>query len=68
MRSCCNCTISNKIYCIDNSFEKCIKCVRSSCNCNLTISFVLIKRIYRERMRLKKEMRNTRAKLNRLKK
>jgi len=34
----------------------------------LTISFVLIKQIYKEQIRLKKEIRNTRAKLNRLKK
>ncbi len=42
--------------------------MRSSRNYNLTISFILIKQIYKERMRLKKEVRNMRAKLSRLKK
>ncbi len=64
MRSCCNYTMSSKIYCINNNSKKYIKCVRSSCNYNLTIFFTLIKRIYREQMCLKKEVRNTRAKLS----
>ncbi len=68
MRSCRNCTMSSKIYCVNNNFKKCIKCVRSNCDYNLTISFASIKRIYEERMRLKKEVRDAHAKLNRLKK
>jgi len=42
--------------------------VRSNCNYDLTISSTLIKRIYEKRMRLKKEVRDTRAKLSRLEK
>ncbi len=42
--------------------------MRSSCNCNLTISFISIKQIYKEQIRLKKEVRNARAKLSRLEK
>ncbi len=42
--------------------------MQSNCNCNLTISSILIKQIYKEQMRLKKEVRNARAKLSRLKK
>jgi len=68
MRSCCNCTMSGKICCIRDSSEKCVKCVQSDCNCNLAIFSVSIKQIYRKQMRLKKEMRDTRAKLSRLKK
>ncbi len=68
MRSCYNCTISSKIYYINNNSKKCVKCVQSNCNYNLTIFSILIKRIYKERMRLKKEVRNTYTKLNRLKK
>ena len=68
MRSCCNCVISNKTYCINNNFKKCVKCVRSNCNYNLTILFTSIKRIYEKRLRLKKEMREARTKLNCLKK
>ena len=68
MRSCYNCTMSSKIYCVNNNFKKCVKCVRSNCNYNLTIFFASIKRIYKEQMRLKKEVRNARTKLSRLKK
>jgi len=60
--------MSSKIYCINNNFKKCVKCVRSSCNYNLTIFFTLIKQIYKERMRLKKEVHNARVKLSQLKK
>jgi len=58
----------NKIYCISNNFKKCIKCVQSSCNYNLTIFSILIKRIYREQIYLKKEVRNIHTKLSRLEK
>ncbi len=68
MRSCCNCTMFNKIYCVNNDFKKCVKCVRFNRDYNLTISSILIKRIHRKRMRLKKEMRDARTKLSRLKK
>jgi len=64
MRSCCNCTMSSKIYCVNNNSKKCVKCVRSNRNCNLAISSTLIKRIYKERMRLKKEVRDVRTKLS----
>ncbi len=42
--------------------------MRSNCNCDLTISSILIKQIYKEQIYLNKEVRNTRAKLSRLKK
>jgi len=68
MRSCRNCAMSSKTYCVSNNFEKCVKCVRSNRNYDLAISFASIKRIYKKRMRLKKEVRDARAKLSRLKK
>ncbi len=68
MRSYYNCTMSSKIYCVNNDSKKCIKCVRSNRNYNLTISFILIKRIHEKRMRLKKKVRDARAKLSRLEK
>ncbi len=68
MRFCRNYTMSNKIYCVNNNFKKCVKCMRSSCDYNLTISLASIKKIYKKRMRLKKEMRDARTKLSRLKK
>jgi len=68
IRPCRNCATSNKVYCVNNDFEKCVECVQSSRDCDLTISSTSIKRIYEERMRLKKEVREARTKLSRLKK
>ncbi len=68
MRSCRNCAMSSKTYFVSDDFKKCVGCVRSSRGCDLAISSTSIKRIYEKRMRLKKEMRETRAKLSRLKK
>ncbi len=68
MRSCRNCAMSSKIYCVSDDFEKCVECVRFNRGYNLAISSTSIKRIHGKRMRLKKEVRETRAKLSRLKK
>jgi len=68
MRPCRNCATSSKVYCVSNDFKKCVKCVRSSRDYDLAISSTSIKRIHEKRMRLKKEVRETRAKLSRLKK
>ncbi len=68
MRSCRNCAMSNKVYCVSDNFEKCVKYVRLSRNYDLTISSTSIKRIYEKRLRLKKEMREAYAKLSCLKK
>ncbi len=57
MRSCRNCAMSSKVYCVDDDFKKCVKCVRSNRDCNLAISSISIKRIHEKRLRLKKEMR-----------
>ena len=48
--------------------KKCVECVRSNRDCDLAISPTSIKRIHEERMRLKKEVREARAKLSRLEK
>jgi len=42
--------------------------MRLICDYNLTILFILIKRIYKKRLRLKKEVRKVRTKLSCLKK
>ncbi len=60
--------MSNKIYCVNNNSKKCIKYIQSNYNYNLTIFLTLIKQIYEKQIRLKKEMRETRIKLNRPKK
>ncbi len=59
--------MSNKTYCVSDNFKKYVKCVRLNRNYNLTILFTSIKRIYKKRLRLKKEMREAHTKLNRLK-
>ncbi len=68
MRFCRNCAMSNKTCCVNNNFEKCVKCVRLNRSYDLTILSTLIKRIYEKRLRLKKEMREAYIKLSRLKK
>jgi len=64
MRSCRNCAMSSKVYCVNNDFKKCVKCVRFNRDYDLTIFFTSIKRIYEKRIRLKKEMREARTKLS----
>jgi len=60
----CNCTISSKIYCINNNSKKYIKYIQSSCNYNLTICLTLIKQIYKKQIYLKKEIRKIYTKFN----
>ena len=67
MRSCRNCAMSSKTYCVSDNFEKCVKCVRLNRDCDLAILSTSIKRIYEKRLRLKKEVRKARTKLSRLK-
>ncbi len=68
MRSCRNCAMSSKVYCVNDNFEKCVKCVRLSRNYDLTILSISIKRIHEKRLRLKKKVRKAHTKLSRLKK
>ena len=68
MRPCRNCAMSDKACCVGDDSKKCVECVRSNRGCDLAISPASIKRIHGERMRLKKEVREARAKLSRLKK
>ncbi len=68
MRPYRNCASSNKVYCVNDNFKKCVECVRSNRDCNLAIFFASIKQIHEKRMRLKKEVREVRVKLSRLEK
>ncbi len=68
IRPCRNCAISSKVYCVDNNFKKYVECVQSNRDYDLAISPTSIKRIHEKQLRLKKEMREARAKLSRLKK
>jgi len=65
---CWNCAVFDKSCCVNEGFEKCVECVRSGRECDLAISPTAIKRIHSERLRLKKEAREARAKLSRLEK
>ncbi len=67
MRSCRNCAMSSKVYCVSDNFKKCVKCMRSNHNYDLAISFTSIKRIHKKRLRLKKKMREAHTKLSCLK-
>jgi len=67
MRPCRNCAMSSKTCCVNDNFKKCVECVRSNRSYDLTILSTSIKQIYEKRLRLKKEMREARAKLSRLK-
>jgi len=60
--------MSNKVYCVGDDFKKCVECVWSNRDCDLAISPTSIKRIHGKRLRLKKEVREARTKLSRLKK
>jgi len=55
---------TSKTCCVGDNFKKCMKCVRSSRDCDLAISFASIKRIHEKRMRLKKKVREAHAKLS----
>ncbi len=68
IRSCRNCAMSNKDYCVSNNFEKCVKCVRSNRDYTLAILSTSIKQIYEKKLRLKKEVCEAHTKLSRLKK
>jgi len=68
MRPCRNCATSSKACCVGDDSKKCVECVRSNRGYDLAISPASIKRIHGERMRLKKEVREARAKLSRLEK
>jgi len=68
MRSCRNCAMSSKTCYVSDNFKKFVKCMRSNRDCDLAILSTSIKRIYEKRLRLKKEMREARTKLNCLKK
>ncbi len=43
MRSCRNCAMFNKTYCVNNNFEKCVKCMRLNRDYNLAILSTSIK-------------------------
>ena len=74
MRFCKNCSRSRVLCRIDDGSKKCVKCVSTDRICDLAISPIIIKRIQRERKKIREEVRKARAaaktvivKMNRLK-
>ena len=74
MRFCKNCSRSRVPCRIDDESKKCVKCVSTGRTCDLVISSIIIKRIQRERRKIREEVRKARAvaktvivKMNRLK-
>ena len=67
MRPCKFCSFANKQCLLDDAFEKCLACVASKKVCNLVISSFIMRRIHKKRLRVRNEMREAKAKLQRLK-
>ena len=67
MRSYKTCTLSHKICRVDEKSEKCLKCIKSDKKCDLTLFSDALRKIHKERLRVKKKVRETRSKLQRLK-
>ena len=67
MRSCKCCSFSNTQCVMEDASEKCVACVNSEKSYDLAILSVKLRRIHKERIRLRDEIRAVRAKLNRLK-
>ena len=61
MRSCKNCSRSRVPCRIDDESKKCVKCVSAGRTCDLAISPTTIKRIQRERRKIREEVRKARA-------
>ena len=61
MRFCKNCSHA-RVFCrIGDGSEKCVECVSTGRTCDLVISPTIIKRIQRERRRIRDEVRKARA-------
>ena len=67
MRPCASCR-ANSLSCrLGNKSEKCLEYVRRSLPCDLVISPSVIRRVYRDHLKLLREVREARARLIRLK-
>ena len=66
MRPCKRCVAASRRCQLGEVSKKCLECVRAGRSCNLSISAKKLSRLYRERLRLRREVRETQAKLMRL--
>ncbi len=67
MRLCKRCSSLRKICTFDETSKKCICCVKTNKLCDLAISSVKFRRIYKKRLRVRDAIRDVKTKLHRLK-
>ena len=67
MRSCKRCFLLSKICTLDETSKKCSICVNFDRFYDFAISFVKIRRIHKERIRVRDIVRETKIKLHRFK-
>ena len=67
MRPCKSCSFANKQYLLGDAFEKCLACVASRKSCDLVILPSTMRRVHKERVGVRNEVREAKAKLQRLK-
>ena len=68
MRLCKFCSFVDKQCLLSDAFEKCFACVASRKFCDLVIFFFIMRRMYKERLRVRNEVRETKTKLHNLEK
>ena len=66
MRPCKRCVSRNLTCLLGESSEKCIECVSSGKSCNLAIPPSKLRRVYKERIRVRNKVREVKAKLYRI--
>ena len=67
MRLCKSCSFANKQCLLGDAFEKCLACVASKKSCDFVILSFIMRRVHKERVRDRNEVREAKAKLQRLK-
>ena len=68
MRLCKFYSFANKQCLLGDAFEKCLACVASRRFCDFVILPFIMRRVHKKRLRVRNEMREAKAKLQRLKK
>ena len=66
MRPCKRCASRNLTCLLGESSEKCIECVSSGKSCDLVIPPSKLRRVHKERIRVRNEVREVKAKLYRM--
>ena len=66
MRPCKSCSFVVKQCLLSDAFEKCLTCVASKKICDFVIFSFIMRRMYKEQLRVRNEMREAKTKLQRL--